>query len=76
MLGLEPDKNSAWDPKPHGWDLNPEKFMVFPLRSQTWFKDQMKLRFLMSHHRKNSMRATVIGKKAGIQTWPKSGLGL
>ena len=29
----------------------------------TWFQDIMKLRFLMSHHRKNSVREKVIGKK-------------
>ena len=36
---------------------------VFQLRSHTWFQDLMKLRFLMSHHRKNSMKDKVIGKK-------------
>ena len=29
----------------------------------TWFQDLMKLRFLMSHRRKNSVRDKVIGKK-------------
>ena len=28
-----------------------------------WFQDLMKLRFLMSHRRKNSVRDKVIGKK-------------
>ena len=37
--------------------------MVFQLRSQTWFQDIRKLRFLMSHHRKNPVRDKVIGKK-------------
>ena len=36
---------------------------VFQLRSQTWFQDLMKLRFLMSHLRKNSVREKVISKK-------------
>ena len=29
----------------------------------TWFQGLIKLRFLMSHHRKNSVRNNVIGKK-------------
>ena len=37
--------------------------MVFQLRSHTWFQNLMKLRLLMSHHRKNSVREKVIGKK-------------
>ena len=37
--------------------------MVFQLRSHSWFQDLMKLRFLMSHCRKNSVRDKVIGKK-------------
>ena len=52
------------------WDLNPRaraqtrpKPTVFQLRSHTWFQDLMKLRFLMSHRRKNSVRDKVIGKK-------------
>ena len=28
-----------------------------------WFQDLMKLRFLMSHHRKNTVKDKVIGKK-------------
>ena len=51
------------------WDLNllvrthtQPKSMVFQLRSHTWFQHLMNLRFLMSHHRKNSVRQ-VIGKK-------------
>ena len=36
---------------------------VFELRSHTWSQDLMKLRFLMSYHRKNSVRDKVIGKK-------------
>ena len=39
------------------------KLMVFQLRSQIWFQDLMKLRFLMSHRGKNSVRDKVIGKK-------------
>jgi len=59
------------------WDLNPcartrthmartwaqPKSMVFQLRSHTWFQDLMKLRFLISHGRKNSVRDKVIYKK-------------
>ena len=37
--------------------------MVFQLRSHVWFQDLMKLRFLMSHCRKKSVRAKVIVKK-------------
>ena len=33
---------------------------VFQLRSHTWFHDLVKLRFLMSHCRKNSVRDKVI----------------
>ena len=56
-LGLKPSQNPAWDLNPHGWDSNPAK------THDTWFQDLMKLRFLMSHQRKNSVRDKVIGKK-------------
>ena len=60
-----------------GWDLNPcartrthmartwaqPKPTVFKLRSHTWFQDLMKLRFLIPHGRKNSVRDKVIHKK-------------
>ena len=36
---------------------------VFQLRSHTSFQDLMKVRFLMSHHRKNSVRDKVECKK-------------
>ena len=36
---------------------------VFQLRSHTCFRNLMKLRFSMSHHRKNSVRDKVTGKK-------------
>ena len=39
------------------------KPMVFQLRSHPWFQDLMKLRFLMSHRGKNSVRDKVIGKE-------------
>ena len=39
------------------WDSNPAK------THSTWFQDLMKLRFLMSYCRKNSVRDKVIGKK-------------
>ena len=44
--------------KPMCWDLNPAK-----KTHSTWLQDLMKLRFLMSHHRKNSVRNKMIGKK-------------
>ena len=56
-LGLEPNQNPAWDLNTRGWDLNPAK------THSIWFPDLMKLRFLMSHCRKNSVRDKVIGKK-------------
>ena len=49
-LGLRPSQNPVWD-------LNPAK------THSTWFQDPVKLRFLMSHHRKNSVREKVISKK-------------
>ena len=55
-LELEPSQNPAWDLNPHGWDSNPAK------THGTWFQDLMKLRFLMSHHRKNSVRDKVTDK--------------
>ena len=56
-LGLEPSQNPSWDLNPRGWDSNPAK------THGTWFQDLMKLRFLMSHHRKNSVRDKMVGKK-------------
>ena len=56
-LRLEPSQNPAWDLNPRVWDENPVKI------HSTWFQDLMKLRFLISHHRKNSVRDKVIGKK-------------
>ena len=56
-LRLEPSQNPAWNLSPHGWDWNPAK------THGTWFHDLVKLRFLMSHCRKNSVRDKVIGKK-------------
>ena len=35
----------------------------FQLRSHTWFQNVMNLSFSLSHHRKNSLRNKVIGKK-------------
>ena len=57
MLELKPSQNPVWDSNPHGWDLNPAK------TQGTWFQDLMKLRFLMSHLRKNSVSDKVISKK-------------
>ena len=39
------------------WDLSLAK------THSAWFQDLMKLRFLMSHCKKNSVRDTVIGKR-------------
>ena len=50
-LGLEPTWLGLESiPNPHGWDLNPAK------THSTWFQDPVKCKFLMSHHRKNSVR--------------------
>ena len=48
---------SGWNLNPYGWDSNPAK------THSDWFQNLMKLRFLMSHHRRNSVRDKVIGKK-------------
>ena len=56
-LGPEPSQNPAWASNPHGWDSNPAK------THGAWFEDLMKFSFLMSHHRKNSVRDNVIAKK-------------
>ena len=58
-------------PEPTGRDLNPR---TFNLRSHTWSQDLMKLRFLMSHHRKNSVRDKVIGKKFNYSDLERSTL--
>lgn len=44
-------------PSALSWDSSPAK------TQDAWLQDLMKLRFLMSHHRKNSVRDKVIGKK-------------
>ena len=36
---------------------------IFSLRSHTWSQDLVRLKHLMSHCRKNSVRDKVIGKK-------------
>ena len=56
-LGLKPSQNPAWDLNQRVWDSNPAKIHGI------WFLDLMKIRFLMSHHWKNSVRDKVIGKK-------------
>ena len=54
QLGILTHMTGTWTwPKP----------TVFQLRSDAWFQDLMKLRFLMSPCRKNSVRDKVIGKK-------------
>ena len=48
---------SDWELNPRGGDLNPDE------THRTWFQDLVKLTFLMSHHRKNSVRDKAVGKK-------------
>ena len=55
-LGLEPSQNPAWDLTPSGWNSNPAK------THSTWFQGLMKLRFLMSHCRKNSVIDKMMSK--------------
>ena len=62
-LGLEPGQHPAWGSNSRGWYLIQPKPMVFQLRSQTWFQDLLKLRFLVSHLRKDSARDKLITKK-------------
>ena len=57
MPELELGQNPAWDLNPRGWDTDPAK------THGAWFQDLMKLRFLMSHCRKKSVRDKVICKK-------------
>ena len=54
---------SDWDLKPRARTRTRPKPTVFQLRSHTWSQDLMKLRFLMSHCGKNSVRDKAIGKK-------------
>ena len=64
---------SDWDLNPAQTLLGPLTYVdrtgtqlkctVFQLSSLTWWQDLVKLRFLMPHHRKNSVRDKVIGKK-------------
>ena len=54
--GLNPAK-TLLGMNSHGWDSNPAK------THGTWFQDQVKLGFLVSHCRKNSVRDRLIGKK-------------
>ena len=37
--------------------------MIFQLESLTWYLDFLRLRSFASHHRKNSVRDKVVGKK-------------
>ena len=49
--------SNSQDLNPCGWDSNQAK------THNTWFQDLIKLRFLMYHCRKNSVRDKMIGKK-------------
>ena len=55
--------SSNWDLNPHAWDLNPAKTHSLPTEITDLVSGVMKLRFLMSHYRKNSVRDKVVGKK-------------
>ena len=56
MVGELKPFTSDWNLNPHGWDSNLVKTHC------TWFQVLMKLEFLMSHHRQNSVRDKIIGK--------------
>ena len=61
--GLNPCAGTQTQPK-SCLGLEPTKLGLNPAKTHsTWFQDLMKLRFLMSHRRKNSVRDKVIGKK-------------
>ena len=57
LLGTQTQPKPAWDLNPYGWESNPAK------THSTLFQHLMKFGFLMSLHRKNSVRDKVIGKK-------------
>ena len=58
-----PYAGTRTQPKPKSC-LGLEPMWLGPAKTHsTWFLDLMKLRFLMSHCRKNSVRDTVIGKR-------------
>ena len=59
VLRLKPNLNADWDLNL----ANAYGLLTEIMRSHSWFQDLMKLRFLMSYHRKNSVRDKVIGKK-------------
>ena len=54
--------DSDWDSNP--WpELKHSQIHDLPLGSLTWLQHSMELRFLMTHHSKNSVRNKVVGKK-------------
>ena len=57
-----PCQSPAWKLNPDGWDSKVAKTHCL-VRSYIWFQDRMKLKLLMSRHRKNSVRDRVVGKK-------------
>ena len=63
MPDLKPGQNPAWDANTHGQDSNSAKPCSFPTEITCLVQDLLKLRLLMSHGRKNSVRDKVIGKK-------------
>ena len=56
-LGLDSSQNPVWDLNPYGWNSNQAK------THGTWFQGLIKLRFMMSHCRKTSVKDKLISKK-------------
>ena len=63
MLGLELSQILAWDSNQCGWDSSPVKIQGLPIEIKDLVSEPNKLRFLTSHHGKNSVIDKVIGKK-------------
>ena len=63
MLGLELSQILAWDSNQCGWDSSPVKIHGLPIEIKDLVSEPNKLRFLTSHHGKNSVIDKVIGKK-------------
>ena len=60
---LNPCTGTHTQPKPC-LGFEPTRLGLNPAKTHsTWFQDLMKLRFLMSHHRENTLKDKVIGKK-------------
>ena len=60
---LNPCTGTHTQPKPC-LGFEPTRLGLNPAKTHsTWFQDLVKLRFLMSHHRENTLKEKVIGKK-------------